>query len=423
MRKIKRDYLSKSIYLVSIFLWVILWVSPFQLNSVQAGSGITVDIPASNLIPVMDGVCNPVEYGDATQVSITVGTSNTFPVYLKHTSTNAYFCFGDASGLPLPNGAASSVTVYIDRNDDGITNSNNADDFGVWMPYASADPPFAASWGTGAYNGADPGGWQAVKHQVLGGTPLWQVEFRISSQTLGGWNRQVGFALFYHWWQTTSDDYSWPANGIWAAPQLWGNGRFTTGSVIIGTGAVVPTLDGLCSAPEYADASIVSFDTLSGTVTAYLTHSLTDLYVCLTDLAVPVAGLQNEPNAALYLARAGTGGSTPSASDISLTISYSGTVHGGTGDGVGFSGPDPGGYAAAAFHTMSGWDAEFQISSGTIGNWFPRRIGLSVAEQSINVLGDGFGWPIGYSNIVPNTWGTAQLVGIGNSVYLPLVTR
>ena len=111
----------------------------------------------------------------------------TFPVYLKHTLNDAYFCFGDSSGLPIPNGSPSSIAVYIDRSNDGSLNGNNADDFGIWMPYAPAASPFANYWGTGGYNGSDPGGWAAVKHQITAGTPLWQVEIRISRQTMGGW--------------------------------------------------------------------------------------------------------------------------------------------------------------------------------------------------------------------------------------------
>jgi hypothetical protein len=39
-------------------------------------------------------------------------------------------------------------------------------------------------------------------------------------------NHVVGLALFYHWWQAESDDYSWPANGIWANPAAWANAGF-----------------------------------------------------------------------------------------------------------------------------------------------------------------------------------------------------
>jgi hypothetical protein len=408
--------------LVLAILMALSWAFLMKLHPVQAGSGPTIDIPQSNIVPVMDGVCNPTEYSDANQISVTVGTSHTFPVYLKHTANDAYFCYGSASGLPLPDGGASQVAIYIDTLNNGQLGYQ--DDFGVWMPYDPAGVPWAAYWGTSTYNGADPGGWEAVKHQVSGGSPLWQVEFRISRQTLGGWKRTVGMAAFYHWWAWQGDDYSWPANGIWAIPGLWGNGKFTTGSVDIGLSTSVPSVDGQCGS-EYSDASTVSFNTSSGIATAYLEHSQTDLYVCLHDLAVPAPSQQDTATAALYIDRTGTGGGTPSPNDLAFTITYNGTVDAGSGDGAGYTGPDPGGYAIEIHHYGGGWDAEFQISSATIGDWWSRKIGLTVAEQGVSAPGNDYGWPTGYSHTVPNSWGEANLEDLGNPppIFLPLVTN
>jgi hypothetical protein len=399
-------------------------ITAFGLNPhpVLAGNGTAVDIPNSNTIPSLDGVCNPSEYADATVITITVGANHTFPVYMKHTADNAYFCFGDSTGLPLPNGGASSVTVYIDINNDGVTANNNSDDFGIWVPYATTDAPFAHYWGTTAYDGADPGGWLAVKHQIGGGSPFWQAEFQISRQTMGGWNHKVGLALFYHWWSAPSDDYSWPAQGIWANPAVWGTGNLTTANVTVGLSATIPVLDGSCGT-EYTDASQVSFTAPAGLVTGYLKHSATDLYVCLTNLTVPALGQQDSPNAALYLNRSGGAGNAPDSGDVLLTITYNGTVQVNTGDGAGFTGPDPGGTQVALSKYPGGWDAEFRISSATIGKWLPRTIGLTLAEENITGPGDDHGWPDGYSRIVPNTWGQASLIQIGNSNYLPLLSR
>jgi hypothetical protein len=220
MSKRITDLFSIAACFMLAFLLMLLWSSLVKAQPAQAGSGTAIVIPASTIIPVMDGVCSPTEYSDAVQVTVTVGTTETFPVYMKHTATDVYFCFGSASGLPLPNGGDSSVAIYIDPDNDGVDNPR--DDFGVWMPYNPLAAPFAHEWGTTGYDGADPGGWQAVKHQIVSGTPLWQVEFRISLQTIQGFH-PIGLALFYHWWRFVSDDYSWPAPGIWGAPQLFGN--------------------------------------------------------------------------------------------------------------------------------------------------------------------------------------------------------
>ena len=392
----------------------------FNVQPAQAGDGPILDIPQSDIVPVMDGECSPSEYSDSIQVSVTLDPTHTFPVYMKHTANDAYFCFGDAAGLPLPAGGESQVAIYIDGDNDGY--GNESDDFGIWMPYSEAGTPWAASWGNNGYNGADPGGWQAVKHQVLGGSPLWQVEFRISRQTVGGWEHTVGMALFYHWWLGNWDSYSWPANGIWASPQWWGNAHFITGSVDIGLSATIPTLDGQCGL-EYSDAAAIQLNDPSGMVTAYLEHSATDLYVCIHQLTIPLPGLRDEPNAALYIDRTKTGGGAPGVNDLAFSISFSGIVRANSGDGSGFQGPDPGGYSIARFQYSDGWDAEFRISGATIGNWWARTIGLAVAEQSINSAIDHYGWPKGHFSLVPNSWGDANLKALDSHILMPLIFR
>lgn len=411
---------SLKTFLALVLVFVLLWEISFHVRPAQAGYGPFMEIPQSDIVPVMDGVCGPSEYGDAIQVSVTLDPTHTFPVYMKHTANDAYFCFGDAAGLPLPAGGESQVAIYIDGDNDGY--GNESDDFGIWMPYLDGGSPWAASWGGASYNGADPGGWQAVKHQILGGSPLWQVEFRISRQTIGGWKHTVGMALFYHWWLGNWDSYSWPENGIWASPQWWGNAHFITGSVDIGLRDTIPVMDGQCSS-EYSDAAAVQLNDPSGMVSAYLKHSATDLYVCLHQLTTPLPGQRDAPNAALYIDRTGVGGGAPGANDLAFSISYSGIVRANSGDGTGFLGPDPGGYSIARYQYSGGWDAEFRISSATIGNWWARAIGLVVAEQGVNSPSDYYGWPKGHSRLIPNSWGNANLLVLGSNIRMPLIFR
>ena len=148
-------------------------------------------------------------------------------------------------------------------------------------------------------------------------------------------------------------------------------------------------------------------------------------HVCLHNLTVPAAGLRDGRNAALYLDRTGRGGGTPGVNDLLFTISYSGTVQVNSGDGIGFTGPDPGGHAIARHQAGSNWDAEFQISSTTIKDWWSRKIGLAVAEQGVNAPGDNFGWATGFSYLIPDSWGEANLTGLGNppTIYLPFLIR
>lgn len=393
-------------------------------TTVQAGTGTTIDIPQSSVVPVMDGICDPLEYKDATKIFVTVSTDLTFPVFIKHSATDAYFCFGDSSGLPLPNGGLSHVVVYVDPLHDGDIYGSNADDFRVHMPYDSQGLPWAATWGSGLFNGPNPGGWQAVKYQNPEPSPFWQVEFKISRENMGGWKHPVGLAFFYHWWRYEGDDYSWPLSGIWANARHYGNGNLNTGTVNIGNTATVNTIDGLCD-NEYDDASTNTFSISGQAVTSYYEHSGTDLYVCLKNLPIPDPTLQNQPNAAVYLTRSGRGGGSPSTNDLSLTIAYDGTIRVGSGDGVDFTGSIPGGYEIARSTNLDGWDAEFQLNGAVIGNWWSRAIGLSVAGQNIDSPDDFWGWPTGSKALVPNSWGEGNLIDLSDPphIFLPIIIR
>ncbi len=203
---------------VLAFLILVIWGFAIKAQPVLAGSGPTINIPLSTTAPTLDGVCNPAEYSDAVVVTVTVGTTHPFPVYMKRTSTDVYFCFGNASGLPLPvNNSASSVAVYIDP-DNEMGSVAQRDDFGIWMPYSITGTAFANSWITNTYKGPVTVGWQAVKYQTAS---VWTVEFKIPYTVIGNTGNTVGLALFYQWWQAPSNDYSWPADGIWANPPAW----------------------------------------------------------------------------------------------------------------------------------------------------------------------------------------------------------
>ncbi len=404
---------------------VLIALLPGTDSVALAGAGTTTTVPYSSAAPTMDGQCTSAEYADAQIVKYSVSGFD-YDVYLKRTVDDLWVCY---PRTPLPNGGASFVSVYIDLDNDG--GDNDADDFVVSMPFAFDGAPRAGYWNsaTGAYDGPDPGGWAAEKWRTGGEFPSWSNEFRISRLVLGGWKQSVGLALFYHWWRFTGDDYSWPANGIWANPQLWGNARFVTGNIDIGRTTNIPSVDGRCSSGEYSDASTATFQTNAiffNTVTAYFKHSDTDLYVCLASLAVPNAAVQDGPNAVVYLNRAGAGGNLPGADDIALTISYNGTVRVNRGGGGAYTGPDPGGHTIQrAKYTrnllppfgpeISVWDAEFRISSSTLGSGWDRDICITVAQQWVQFVGNDFGWPQGFRWNYPNTWGIGRLTTAASS--------
>lgn len=410
--------LVRSLLLVSI---CILTLSPRQ---VQAGNGPIVKIPLSVGEPTIDGVCSPSEYGDAAKAYITLGGVHNFPVFMKHTAEYAYFCFGDESEGLLPQGNAPQVAVYIDRENDGYGNESE-DDFGVFMNVEGES--WARYWGTSTYNGEfiQSSEYQAAI-QRYGAYPddyEWQVEFRLSRALLGGWKRTVGLALFYHHWWWVGDDYSWPTDGIWASPQWWANGYFTTGSVMINSSDTPPVMDGQCGV-DYADATVVPFSAGANPVTAYMEHSEENLYVCLQGLSDP-ADPQGNPKALLHLDRSGVSGGEPGINDFQFSISYDGNATANAGDGSGFTAPIPVGEYDIVLHKdgSAWWSAEFRVSASLIGRWYSRFIGIAVSEQDVMVSGDFFGWPEGYSPDIPNTWGAGYLLDLGTKSYLPVISR
>jgi hypothetical protein len=379
-----------------------------------AGSGPTVNVPPSNTAVTLDGTCSGPEYSDANQVPVSVeAIPYTFTVYLKHTWDYLYVCFDNP---PVPPNGTAFVSVYIDRDNDG--GSRDSQDFRVTMPWAPAGTPGAAYWGGSTYNGADPGGWQVVKHQIIQPeTNNWEVEFRLSRQVVGGWQRSAGLALFFQWYAFTGDDYAWPADNVWSNPGLWGNANFETATFNIGPAQSGPVINGICN--EYADANTLTFQSAGRTVTARLQHTASDLYICLQNLAVPAVNQRNGPNAALYINRAGTGSDNPGPDDIRYSIAFSGTVLVNQGDGTGYNGADPGGYQIARmiardpFLNPVSWDVEFRLSAGVLGGLTGRDIDLAIVQQWVSFSGDDYGWPTAYRWNVPNTWGIANLTGGG----------
>lgn len=386
--------------------------------SASAGTGASITIPASNVEPNFNGLCDPAEYADATQVQITVSPSpsfSPFTVYLKHTVNYLYVCFYN---MPTPNtGNSGFVGLYVDRNDNG--GGSDEDDF--FLGVHPNNITLAGYWNpsAGAYNGADPGGWSVNSEQcVPGPTCQWiGAEFRISRQTMGGWQHTVGLSLFYHWYRYVGDDYSWPAQNIWANPQLWGNAKLATAEITLDQSGVTPTVDGICNignGSEYADAAITSFPggAFGSPVDVYMKHTTTDLYVCLANLETPSPETQSGPNADVYINRAGTGGETPGLDDLSFYTSYSGTAGARRGSGSGYNGPDPGGYTIARYQFLGElpfWDAEFRISAASLGGGWNRDINIATTAQWVNFTGNDYGWPIAYFWSVPGTWAIAHL--------------
>lgn len=391
------------------------------------GNGPTVNVPVVHIsdAPVMDGKCEPEEYGEANSVSYQYRFfSDPHVVYILRTPHHLYFCFWLSGPVGMPEAGTDEdayVAVYLDRLNDGQL---GGDDMVVRQPFLSS--PEAATWDAAqnSFSGEDPGGWQVANysHQGTPGQEFsrhWtSAEFRISRQTVGGWQRTIGFAVMYHHipcpLTCLIENYGWPHDGVFANPQEWGNANLPTGEITIGPTDVIPTVDGRCDfSQEWADAAFVQFPSGTGLASARAMHSDTGLYACLV-LFQPAAAVADGPNAAVMINRTGEGGERPGPDDMRFTISFNGTVRANRGDGSGWDGPDPGGYTIARqkvnLPNTNLWHAEFRISAATLGGGWDRDIDIGFAQQWLNAVGDDYGWPQNswWWNI-PNTWGVGHL--------------
>ena len=389
------------------------------------GTGPTLNIPVVHIsdAPVMDGKCQPEEYATANTVSYTyLSNFDDHTIFILRTPHHLYFCVRllGPVGIPEP-GEDATVAIYLDRLNDGQL---DGDDMVVRQPFLRE--PSAATWDAaqGNFNGEDPGGWEVVNYSYPGlpGEEFsrhWtSAEFRVSRQTLGGWQRTIGFAALYHYRGCIANClesiYGWPSPFAAGRPELWGNLNLPTGEIAIGPTDVVPTIDGRCDfSQEWADATFLQFPVGSGLASARAMHSDTDLYICLV-LFKPATAVANGPNAAVMINRTGEGGERPGADDMRFTISYNGTVTANRGDGVAWGGPDPGGYTVARqdlnIPDTNLWHAEYRISAATLGGGWDRDINIGFAQQWLNFVGDDYGWPINswWWNI-PNNWGIGHL--------------
>ncbi len=174
-----------------------------------------------------------------------------------------------------------------------------------------------------------------------------------------------------------------------------------------------PKLDGSCDTQnEYASAVQVDL----GGATAYLMHTATDMWVCVTGLANPTTPPDNW--VAVYLDVNHTRLDPSQPNHYSLEVHDNNTMRTRLGDGAGnyavtttLKGQWSGVYVdcCGEFPSRS---AEFKISIGLLGGW-SHVIGLALAQHWITGVGDDRLWPALAGWDSPSTWSNATLGGIG----------
>jgi len=178
---------------------------------------------------------------------------------------------------------------------------------------------------------------------------------------------------------------------------------------------VIPTVDGACSVAnnEYGDAFSATFaDAFATTGTIFLKHDGTNLYVCMRGASSVNSTVG--PFAAVYLDTDNGKESLAEADDLSLRVAIqtdANSAH--RGDGAGSYTPDP---------TITGWNAnastgnldqaEWQIPLSLVSQQCGNPFGIAIYHQSINNIGDDYGWPSNQFPNSPKTWQPISLAGI-----------
>ncbi|MEM7129555.1 MAG: hypothetical protein AAF702_24695 [Chloroflexota bacterium] len=399
-----------------------LWAGLVLIADVAFVSAHTPDV---NMIPVpvgmlpsFDGHCNVLtEYADADSLSFVserTGTPHNVNVYYKRFDTELFICL---SGLPIGDaGPTDFAAIYIDRDHDG-GGVPRFDDFQLSITRTGISTGRSGD-GNGSYTGPDPGSWSA-RRQL--GDFTWSAEFQISASTLGNLSNLIGMSFAHHSVQAEDDDYAWPAGWSETSPDTWPDFGLFRQRLNVPAGST-PIFDGSCSVAEYQDGNQVTFISRRGIsefeVTVSLKHDATDLYACFSGM--PLGNASPGDFATLNLDPANDRGITPRADDLSLRITRAGVTSGGSGLNGSFGGPDPGGWSARRTLGEFTWSAEFQIPRNLAGGW-GHISGLGLFHQSVQDMGDDYGWPINAHPRGPKLWADALLetpqvsIGAGSS--------
>ena len=385
--------------LLVLILFVVALAAGYLSQPGFAGTGGSVVILPSNTFITLDGNCTTGEYSDANIVSFLTDVGTTF-VYLKHTWAHTYICF---TSLP-ENGFAA---VVVDRDNDGSSLDNSDMIFRVFHNGSSTANFFNQA--TLTFSGAPPGGFSGARTLTEFG---FSAEFMLSREVLGKWQRNIGLYLAY--FETTLDfstHQGWPDNGQISNTQNWGDAYLSTGEVDVLQSTISPTMDGRCDNSEYSDASVQVFPAASGSISAFLKHTTTDLFICLKNMNTPGATFRDEENAVIYLNRAGVlGPEFPGMDDFRFTISYNNAVAARRGDGSWFTSETPTNFQFLRYlNGANYWDAELRIGQSFLRGGWDREILLAVSQENVTYLNERYAWPLGMLPDLPNSYAVAHL--------------
>ena len=166
----------------------------------------------------IDGTCAPSEWSDVTPFTFDDGgTAGAGSVSLKQDGSSLFICVIGKQGT-LPD---RFFRVYIDTNFGQETNAQSEDiGLEVDIEFFSG---FNFSWrgnGSGGYQGAGnlPGWVAAVKTGPGFNLAGYQIALSLTGGTCGA---TFGIAVYHQWFANVGNDYGWPSNQWYYAPNTW----------------------------------------------------------------------------------------------------------------------------------------------------------------------------------------------------------
>jgi hypothetical protein len=173
-----------------------------------------IHIPQAKDPITLDGYCKQAEYYDAGAFQFSDASSSVSgTVYLKHDNQYLYVCMAGFLGSY----DRRFASVYLDT-DYGQEVYAGPEDYGLRVNITDTSNHSVAGTGSGNYNPTALTGWSGKSFTT---TTEEDAEYQIPIAMTGGMCGTFGLAVYHHWISYVGNDYGWPSNRWYDAPNTW----------------------------------------------------------------------------------------------------------------------------------------------------------------------------------------------------------
>ena len=173
-----------------------------------------IHIPQAKDPITLDGYCKQAEYYDAGAFQFSDASSSVSgTVYLKHDNQYLYVCMAGVLGSY----DRRFASVYLDT-DYGQEVYAGPEDYGLRVNITDTSNHSVAGTGSGNYNPTALTGWSGKSFTT---TTEEDAEYQIPITMTGGRCSTFGLAVYHHWIAYIGNDYGWPSNRWYDAPNTW----------------------------------------------------------------------------------------------------------------------------------------------------------------------------------------------------------